>query len=386
MRIAAGGFFLSTLVAVLLPHKYEAVARLMPSQEINSTMPLADALGAERSSAVLVGMLQSRTVADHLINKFGLRKIYRDDKWEDARKDLKKNSDIGADTAGIIAIRVRDGSPDRAAAMAKDYTDELNFLVRDLDTSSAHRERLFLEQRLAHIGRDLEIDEKEFSEFASRNLTVDMQAQVDSTVKTAEEIQRETIAEQAELEDLKTVYSDGNVQVRATQTETNELERQMAKLVGASPPPNPAKADAQTPYRTLRELALLGTDYADLSRSVEMENTIFQTLTREYEAAKLAEVRDTPSVQILDRPQVPEKEYWHPRIWMVVLSTTGCFALGVAWILGVVTWKKVNPDDPWKLLATDVLHTTEAYCQLGWKSMGARNLDRAAAKRLTPGR
>ena len=49
--------------------------------------------------------------------------------------------------------------------------------MTQLNTSSAHRERSFLEDRLARIKQDLESTEKDFSEFASKNTAIDIQEQ-----------------------------------------------------------------------------------------------------------------------------------------------------------------------------------------------------------------
>ena len=41
----------------------------------------------KNSGELFIGMLQSRTVQDDIINKFDLRKVYRDRYMEDARKE-----------------------------------------------------------------------------------------------------------------------------------------------------------------------------------------------------------------------------------------------------------------------------------------------------------
>ena len=358
----------------------------MPSRRMNSTTIsgtlVADAFGSQSSNALFIDLLQSRTVQDHLIDKFDLKRIYRDRSWQDVRKDLEKSSEISEDSNGSIVIRVRDGKPDRAAAMAQDYTDELNLLLIQLNTSSAHRERLFLEERLEQVGQDLESEEKELSRFASDNLVIDMDAQGNTTIQAAEDVQAKLIAEQAELKSLESVYTDGNLQVRATQAKMHELQQGLARLVGESNSANPTKGNAPTGYPSIRQLPLLGTGYADLDRSVEMGNALFGTLTKEYQAVKLAEVRDTPSVRILDPPEVPEKKCWPPRRWIILLSTVCSFSLGVIWIFGAASWGAVNPADPWKLFAIEVFQTTAAYFQ--WKAIGARTQGTIERSRLSP--
>src|SRR5205823_9905955 len=135
-------------------------------------------LGLKSTGELFVGILESRTVRDDIIDKFDLRKRYNDRLHEDARADLIQNTAISEDRkSGIITIQVTDKNPGRAAAMAQEYIEELNRVVTELNTSSAHREREFLEERLGEVKRDLESAEKVFSEFASKNTAIDIQAQ-----------------------------------------------------------------------------------------------------------------------------------------------------------------------------------------------------------------
>src|SRR5437879_7251667 len=109
--------------------------------------------------------------------------------------------------------------------MAQEYVSELNVVVSQLSTSSAHRERVFLEERLAQVKQDLEAAEKDFSEFASKNATIDIQAQGRAMVESAASLEGELIAAQTQLQGLRQIYADSNIRVRATQARINELTR-----------------------------------------------------------------------------------------------------------------------------------------------------------------
>src|SRR3984885_11717935 len=98
----------------------------------------------------------SRTVEDRLVARFQLKKIYRARLDEDARRQLLENTGASEDRkSGIINLTVTDRDPQRAQAMAMAYVEELNRLVAELPTSSAPRERVFLEERLATLKKYL---------------------------------------------------------------------------------------------------------------------------------------------------------------------------------------------------------------------------------------
>ena len=206
-RVAGAGLLLSTLIALLIPSRYQSVARLMPpDNQSGSGLAMAAAalagggaglggmaselLGLKSTSDLLVGVLSSRTVEDKLIQKFDLRKVYGARRMEDARKDLAARTDISVDRKSqIITITVTDKSPQRAAAMAQAYVEELNRTVAEVSTSSARRERIFLEGRLQAVNQDLEAAEKEFSQFASKNTAIDIKEQGKAMVDAAATLQ-----------------------------------------------------------------------------------------------------------------------------------------------------------------------------------------------------
>ena len=203
---------------------------------------------------------------DDLINKFNLKRVYWDSRIEDARIDLGKHTDVFSDRkSGIITIQVTDTSPERAAAMGREYISELNQVVIQLNTSSAHRERVFLGDRLTQVKQDLESAEQRFSEFASKNTALDIPEQGKAMIQAAATMEGQLIAAQTELESLKQIYADGNVRVRSTQARVDELHRQLEKSLGEkSGDPSPSKAqDADSLYPTIRQLPVLGVSYAE---------------------------------------------------------------------------------------------------------------------------
>src|SRR5260370_7889140 len=68
-----------------------------------------DLLGVKHSGALFVGVIQSRTVRDRLIEEFGLKRVYHASESEDARQALANHTGISEDRkSGIIAITVDD--------------------------------------------------------------------------------------------------------------------------------------------------------------------------------------------------------------------------------------------------------------------------------------
>lgn len=381
MRAAFWGLVVATAVAFLIPKSYKSTAELMPPDQSSGTgsamlaalsgqvggglASLAEnALGVKTPGALFVGILKSDTVRDAVIEKFNLQKVYGTRYIEDARKELSARTEISEGTkSGIITISVTDHDPHRAAAMVQEYVNKLNWVETHLNTSSAHRERVFLDHRLKQVSASLEQAEKEFSQFASQKGAIDIPEQGKAMVTAAATLQGQLIATEAELKSLRQIYTNSNVRVRSLRAQVNELRQQLEKIGGKGANEN---SSAQQLYPSLRELPLLGVTYADLLRRTKVEEAIFEILTQEDELAKVKEAKDIPSVKILDPPEVPQKKSFPPRLLIMLLGGFLAFTLAVFWVMARAHWNETDSADPRKALALEMATTVRA--SLPWVS------------------
>jgi len=331
-----------------------------------------DLLGMKSSGALFTGMLKSRTVQDHIINKFDLRKVYWRRGWEVTRQRLADNTLISEDRkSGILTIKVTDGSPQRAAAMAQEYVSELNVVVSQLSTSSARRERIFLEGRLNQVKQDLETAEKDFGQYASKTGAVDIKEQAKATIDAAATLQGELIATQSQLQGLRQIYTDNNVRVRSVRARVAELQDKLNKIGGKDEitstttkdetANNTSNEQDQSLYPSLRKLPLLGVPYADLYRQAKVQEAVFETLTQQYELAKVAEAKEIPSVKVLDPAEIPEKKSFPPRLLIMFLGAFFSLLLGSTWIVAKKRWNEADLQDPRKDLASEVFQTVNSH-------------------------
>ncbi len=374
LRVSLYALLATALVAFLIPKRYESTTRLMPPDNQSSGLMMAaaamsggaaggglaglasDVLGLKSSSDVFVGVLGSRTVADKLIEKFDLRKVYGDSRMEDLRKDLAAHTAIAVDRKSqITSITVTDRSPQRAAALAQAYVEELNKLVADLSTSAARRERIFLEGRLEKVNKDLEEAEKDFSQFASKNTAVDVKEQAKAMVGAAATLQGEMIAAQSQYEGLRQIYTDSNPRVRTIKARIDELQRQLDKLGGKGESSTDVSATpSDSFYPSIRKLPLLGVEYADLYRRTRIQEAVLEALTKEYELAKVQEVKEIPTVKVLDTAPIPDKKSFPPRLLIIFVGTVCAFAAATIWLFAKTEWDQTDQHDARKIFAQEV--------------------------------
>jgi uncharacterized protein involved in exopolysaccharide biosynthesis len=374
------GVVLGTLVAFLIPKYYESQAQLMPPDTGDSpgmAMMAAmfsggsggglgalagDLLGLKNTGAVFVGILQSRTIQDRLVKRFNLQEVYGSDLEEEACKKLSGRTDVSEDRkSGIITIEVLDRDPQRAADLAQAYVDELNKLYAEVSTSAARRERMFLEERLRQVKIDLNKAAVDFSQFASKNTTINIEEQGKAMVESAAVLQGQLIAAQSELKGLEQIYTPNNVRVRSLKGQIAELQAQLNKLGGTpgGAPDQAGPSDASL-YPSIRQLPLLGVKYFDLFREAKIQEAVYEALTQQYEMAKVQEAKETPSVQLLDHANYPEKKTFPPRLAIIFLGVCLSVAGGAVWVVKRARWERTDPDDPGKALATEVLQVVNA--------------------------
>jgi uncharacterized protein involved in exopolysaccharide biosynthesis len=376
-RVAAVALVLSGAIAFLIPKRYESVARLMPPEQPSSGAAMLAALaghsvgglsglgslagllgGGRTSTALFIDLLHSRTVADHLIDRFNLQHVYKKRYRIDTVKYLAHHTTVVDDKkSGVITITFNDTDPRRAQAITQAYLDELNRMLTLANTSSARREREFIEKRLVSVQADLHSAEKALGQFSSSNVTLDIKEQTHAMVDAAARLQGELIVGQSELDSLQQIYGDGNVRVRAARARIGVLKSELAKMSGSASSDDSDKSssgESNELYPSLRQIPRLAVPYADLYRRVRIEETVFELLSQQYEIAHIEEAKDTPVVSVIDQPLVAEKKSFPPRLLMMLLLTMLALAAASFHIVLGSMWDRVSPSDPKKILAQEI--------------------------------
>jgi uncharacterized protein involved in exopolysaccharide biosynthesis len=400
-RVGVIALVLSTVIAFTLPKQYESSGRLMPPDQPSSGSAMLAALagrslagsslgafgslaggllGGRTSSALYIDLLQSRTISDHLIDHFDLQHVYHKRYRVDTVKYLQRHTKIAEDKkSGVISLTFTDTDPQRARAIAQAYLDELNSVLTTSNTSSAHREREFIEKRLVTVQADLRDAEKALSEFSSVHTTLDIKDQTHAMVDAAAKLQAELIVGQSQLESLEQIYGNENVRVRAARARIASLQHDLSKLGGSSAvqPDDDTNSnigeDNKSLYPSIRQLPRLAVPYANLYRRVRIQETVFELLSQQYEMAHIEEAKDTPVVGVIDFPQVPEKKSFPPRA--IVLLFLTIFSLGMASIFILIRdhWRQTDASDQRKVLAQEIACSlTNRWSHISMRRGGAR--------------
>jgi hypothetical protein len=77
--------------------------------------------------------------------------------------------------------------------------------------------------------------------------------------------------------------------------------------------------------------------------------------------AKVQEVKEIPTVKVLDVAHIPDKRSFPPRLLTMLLGTAFSLAVATTWIFGKTMWDETAATDERKVFAQEVFSTVAAH-------------------------
>jgi uncharacterized protein involved in exopolysaccharide biosynthesis len=346
---------LAALVALTLPNVYTGVARVLPPQGGASPLAAAlldsvtggggsgnlvgQALGLKNPSDLYVGMLQSRTVTDAIIERFELQKLYDQQTLVETRKKLGRYTTLSAGKEGIITLEVDDENPARAAAMANAYVDELDKLTQNVAITSAGRQRVFLEKQLGQAKEQLAQAEVALRLTQEKTGLINVTEQGKAMIESVASLRALVATKHVQLAAMRSGATEANPDYVRAQNELKGLRTELAKLETRN------GADTGGVIPSAGRIPETGLEYLRKFRDVQYYQTLFELLAKQYELAKVQEAAESGPIQVLDRAMPPDKKSKPYRLLMVLLAgvLSGMLALLAAFALEARDRAKRDP-------------------------------------------
>ena len=374
LRSTLAAALLSTAIAWLLPNRYTATAKILPPQQSQSLAtamigqlgalgPVAALaqkdLGLKNPNDVYVGMLRSRTVADELIRRFDLLRIYGEHRMSDARRKLENASSITVGKEGFISISVEDRDRSRAAQLANNYVDQLRQLTQVLAVTEAGQRRLFFERQLQEAKNNLADAEQALKETEQTTGMIQLEGQAKAIIESVGKVRALIAAKEVELHAMRLFSTEQNPDVRLHEEQLAGLRLQLGLLEKQGG----GAGNLQVPAGNVPEAGL---QYIRKLRDVKYCETIFEVLAKQYEAAKLDEAKSGAVIQVLDPALEPERKSSPRRTLIIVSASLLGLCAAAAWILCAEALRRLclNPgvDSRWKLLKNSLLRADLPLC------------------------
>jgi len=329
------GAALSVGVSLVLPNVYQASATLLPPQQqqsgaaamLSQLSGLAGAAGGvpgiKNPSDLYIGMLKSRTIADHIVNRFNLKKVYEVDSQELARSRLAASTDITSGKDGLIVIQVEDRDQKLVADLANAYTGELLDLTKVLAVTEAGQRRVFYERQLSGAKDSLAKAEAALKGNLDTQGVISVETEGKAVLETVARLRAQVSAKEIELNSMRPFVTPTHPDFRRTEEELASLRQELANLQNGRRDGQAAgNADSAQGLENFQHL-----------RDLKYYQTLYELLAKQYEIARLDEAKNPGVVQVLDPAVQPERKFKPKRSLIVIGSTLAAFVLACIWAM-----------------------------------------------------
>ena len=331
-----GALLVSVAVSLLLPKWYKARASVMPPESMTSQLDVVGMMsymgfqpamlpGMTSPSEVFAAILGSVRVKQAIIDSLDLDIVYKEDSPEKILKEFNKHKWITVSPEGLIVVECEDKQPERARRMVNLFVRELDRFNRFSQATSAKAVRRFIENRILEITEELNAAEKDLETFKDSTGAVILTEQARVSIETAAELFGRIAGLEVSRERVSQFATDRSPEVIDIDRQVAALERKLGQM-GYTRVEHSEDHDSML-FPSFSQAPALEMQLARLTRDVEVKRAVYAVLSEQYEQARIQELKDTPTVQVLDWGWTPTIK-WRPKRKIIVgLSTVSALIL-----------------------------------------------------------
>ena len=335
-----------------IPKTYTSSALLMPPTSETGPGSIMGALSnlpfgglmtqTNDESLSILAILKSRTLFEKVIKRFNLMEFYHAPNIDKALIALSNNTAFNVKEEGTISISVDVATdwfhPDESEIKAKTlctdmaiyFAEQLDLLNKSLKTEQASFHREFIGKRYRKNLVDLKKAEDSLRIFQEKHKMVALTEQTSATIEAAAVLKAQMLSNEVRLGVMLGVLNHNHPDIENIKKENSELSKKMNELEYGTGVINYKKSNL---FPVLADVPKLGIELIRLKREVEIQNTLFVFLTQQYEEAKIKEAKDTPTVQILDYPQIPHQKSAPKRVLILIICLSISMFANILFIL-----------------------------------------------------
>ena len=364
LAVTALAALASLVVALLLPPIYTArTTFLAPGSQqqsgsaaalaaLGSLGGLAGGLGAKSPDELYVALLKSDTVQRALADRFDLKAHYGVDSYEVLRRTLPGYIRVSSDKkSGVIIVEVDDKDPKFAADLANAHDGEVTKLLGRLAVSEAQLRRAFFEKQLQETKNNLVKAEQSLQSVQEKSGVIVLDKQAEALISGAALVRAQISEREVQLKVLRTSATDQNPAVMQLSSELRALRGELARMESAQG--GAAGSAVDMPVGKIPEAAV---DYVRARRELKLQETLLESMVRQYEIAKLDEAKEGPALQQVDVALPPDYKSRPSRALIVLGSALIALLLTSTWVVVRRYVVLVRSSDPaasaaWRQLA-----------------------------------
>ncbi|NQV16170.1 hypothetical protein HQ531_11980 [bacterium] len=334
---------LSAAISMVLPKWYRSTVLIMPpasQSPLNSIGVLGNLAlggilgGGDENQNRFIAILKSRRLLSDVVDNFSLWEIYDTDTYSNALSALEGNMQIEIGDEMQIQISLFDQDQDNVANILNYTVERLDSINIDLATKKAHNNRIFIETRLVDIIDSLEYLENDFIDFLKSNGVLSLTDQVTVGVAQAGELKSIVNSKEIELAVSQQILDPGNPKIKQLNIEIKALQEKYDEYFSSR--------NMKDLFPNFNDIPSLQISIERIKRKIKYHTTVLEFLGPQYEQAKIEEIKDISTVQVLDWGARPEKRS-RPHRSFIVLASTMLSTLLLAY--GIIIYSKYISDN-----------------------------------------
>jgi tyrosine-protein kinase Etk/Wzc len=349
------------LFALLSPKWYKSTTSVLPAEKTDFLSAMSgvssliknfspskglSALTGPTETDKYIAILKSSSVLDDVIRTFELKKIYdlEDSYSEKIYKKLMSNLEIEVQEEGNLTVSVYDKNPQRAADIANFMVSKLNEISTRLSSTNAKANRIFIERRYFQNKKDIDSLENKMKDFQNKYGVTAVPEQIEATLKSMSEIYVNLYKAEIQYNIFLQSLGSDHPSTQNAKIEYDELNKKINDL-------NKGQDKSQQDVKLLIPMKLapdLANKYLKIYQELKIQYSILEFVTPLYEQAKIEEIRNTPTVLILDKAAPADHKAKPKATIFAAISFTASIILGFFIIFLIELIKKMKIVEPTK--------------------------------------
>ena len=323
---------------LLLPPIFTARATFLApnSQQQSASSTALAALGSLGGLAVpkapdelYVALFKSDSVTRALAARFNLLQRYELRSFEALRHALPTYVRVSSDKrSGLITVEVDDEDPKFAAALANAHETEITRVLGRLAVSEAQLRRVFFERQLNDTKENLVKAENALRGVQEKSGVIVLDKQAEALISGAAAVRAQISEREVQLKVLRMSATEQNPEVIRLGSELRALRGELARMESASGGQSGSAVDM--PVGRIPEASI---DYVRARRELKLQETLLESMVRQYEIAKLDEAKEGPALQQVDVAVPPDYKSKPARALIVLASTLLAFLVTTAFFV-----------------------------------------------------
>ncbi len=338
----------AVIFSLVTPEYWVSTTTILPSQEQKSTFSLGGSssllglgssfLGGSLNVTGLdfITIMNSRTFSEDVIEKYDIVEYFKiEDPDSLVAKELALKGfrdeirSIGMDEeTGLIEIIIETKDKFLSMEIANYHWQKLEKYNVETRMSKGRQKRIFLEKRINEVRDAIGIMSKDYLQFQQDNNIIEIENQTTMLITLYADLIAQKTTKEIELEYLKQTKDGNNPILDKLRKEIEIVNNKIAELEISNTEDNKY-------ILSLDDMPELAIEYMNIKMNLEIQKQLFSFLYPQFEQAKIEEVKDLPTIEVIDRA-IPSGLRSKPKRAMTcMLAFIGAFALSVFYSIGI---------------------------------------------------